>query len=40
VGILDRIGSPEAVALLKKLAAGAPGIQTSEAKAALKRLMR
>jgi WD40 repeat protein len=40
VAVLERIGDAEAVALLKKLAAGAPGFQTAEAKAALERLGR
>lgn len=40
VAVLERIGTDEALALLKKLAGGAPGFQTMEAKAALKRLGR
>jgi WD40 repeat protein len=38
VAVLEQIGGPEALALLKKLAAGAPAVLTREARAALKRL--
>jgi WD40 repeat protein len=40
VAVLERVGGPEATALLKKLAGGAPAVLTVEARAALKRLRR
>jgi hypothetical protein len=39
--VLERIGSPDALAVMEKLASGAPGArETEEAKASVQRLAR